>query len=326
MQKDRKKAEKKQSRNASASAKRKVQPARKVKSAGAGASKKSAAAKKVSVKPSVRKTKPVAAAKKASVKPSVRKTKPVAAAKKASVKPSARKTKPVAAAKKASVKPSVRKKKPVAAPAKNTAIAKKTATKSPKSAAKKTTAAKKAAPVSKRSGTAKPATAKPATAKVNGKTRKRIPAKRKTTRRPSRRPSKAKKSLLLHSKIPAGPYMNPKQQKYFREILTQQRTELLQQVDSTVRHIQYDTANYPDETDRASREEGFGLELKARDRERKLIRKIDRTIGMIERDEYGYCEECGEGIGLARLQARPTADLCIHCKEISETKERQEHG
>ena len=120
--------------------------------------------------------------------------------------------------------------------------------------------------------------------------------------------------------------MGKQQQRYFREILTKQRNELLLQVDSTVRHIQYDTANYPDETDRASREEGFGLELRARDRERKLIRKIDHTISMIERDEYGYCDECGVEIGLARLQARPTATLCINCKEISETKEKQENG
>ena len=118
-------------------------------------------------------------------------------------------------------------------------------------------------------------------------------------------------------------YMNQRDRQYFRSRLLEWREELLNQLDSTVAHIQYDTANYPDDADRASREEGFGLELRTRGREKKLIEKIDHTMQLIDIGEYGYCEECGTEIGLDRLAARLTATLCIDCKNIAEIRERQ---
>ncbi len=120
--------------------------------------------------------------------------------------------------------------------------------------------------------------------------------------------------------------MNEKQQLHFREVLLQWREELIEQANSTVTHIQYETSNYPDEADRASREEGFGLELRTRDREYKLIQKINRTLELLDLGEYGYCKECGIEIGIPRLQARPTATLCIECKTLAEIRERQEHS
>jgi DnaK suppressor protein len=87
-----------------------------------------------------------------------------------------------------------------------------------------------------------------------------------------------------------------------------------------------DAANYPDPVDRAAQEEEFALELRTRDRERKLIKKIEKTIQLIEEDEFGYCKSCGIEIGIRRLEARPTADLCIECKTLDEIKERQLGG
>jgi DnaK suppressor protein len=87
-----------------------------------------------------------------------------------------------------------------------------------------------------------------------------------------------------------------------------------------------EAANFPDPLDRASQEEEFALELRARDRERKLIKKIDKTLTKIDNDEFGYCEQCGIEIGIKRLEARPTADLCVDCKSIAEIKEKQLEG
>jgi DnaK suppressor protein len=93
-------------------------------------------------------------------------------------------------------------------------------------------------------------------------------------------------------------------------------------VDRTVDHMKDEAANFPDPADRASQEEEFALELRNRDRERKLIKKIDKTLQLIKDEEYGWCESCGIEIGLRRLEARPTADLCFDCKEIAEKKEK----
>ena len=98
------------------------------------------------------------------------------------------------------------------------------------------------------------------------------------------------------------------------------------EVDRTVNNLKDEMANYPDPADRASQEEEFSLELKTRDRERKLIRKIESTMDLIDQDDYGYCESCGIEIGIKRLEARPTATKCIDCKTLDEIKERQIHG
>ena len=118
-------------------------------------------------------------------------------------------------------------------------------------------------------------------------------------------------------------YMNENQRAHFKNILLDWRKELMQEVDRTVHHMQDDAANYPDPADRATQEEEFSLELRTRDRERKLIKKIDNTVEMIALDDYGYCESCGIEIGIRRLEARPTADKCIDCKTLDEIKERQ---
>ena len=121
-------------------------------------------------------------------------------------------------------------------------------------------------------------------------------------------------------------YMNEPQRSHFKSILLNWRNQLMEEVDRTVSHMKDEAANYPDPSDRASQEEEFSLELRTRDRERKLIRKIEKTIDLIDQDDYGYCDTCGVEIGIRRLEARPTANQCIDCKTLDELKERQLHG
>ena len=121
-------------------------------------------------------------------------------------------------------------------------------------------------------------------------------------------------------------YMSKEQLEHFRQILGIWKRDLMVEVDRTVSHMKDEAANFPDPNDRATQEEEFSLELRTRDRERKLIKKIESTLELIDQDEYGYCEECGVDIGIKRLEARPTATLCIDCKTLEEIKERQEHG
>ena len=121
-------------------------------------------------------------------------------------------------------------------------------------------------------------------------------------------------------------YMNEKQRDHFKTILLNWKAELMKEVDRTVSHMKDEAANFPDPADRATQEEEFSLELRTRDRERKLIKKIDKTIDNIDADDYGYCEACGVDIGIKRLEARPTATLCIDCKTLDEIKEKQVQG
>ena len=121
-------------------------------------------------------------------------------------------------------------------------------------------------------------------------------------------------------------YMNDKQKTYFRDLLLSMRADLMQNVDGTVGHMKDDAANFPDPADRASQAEEFDVELLTRDRERKLIRKIEDALERLRDDDFGYCEACGVEIGLKRLEARPTATLCIDCKTLSEIKEKQNQG
>ena len=117
--------------------------------------------------------------------------------------------------------------------------------------------------------------------------------------------------------------MNEQQLAHFANILNTWKQELMEEVDRTVHHMQDEAANFPDPADRASQEEEFSLELRTRDRERKLIKKIDQTLQRIEEDDYGFCDSCGVEIGIRRLEARPTATLCIDCKTLAEIKEKQ---
>ena len=121
-------------------------------------------------------------------------------------------------------------------------------------------------------------------------------------------------------------YMNEPQREHFKSILMNWKSELMQEVDRTVSHMKDEAANFPDPADRATQEEEFSLELRTRDRERKLIKKIDSTMERIEQDDYGFCDACGVEIGIKRLEARPTASLCIDCKTLDEIKEKQELG
>jgi DnaK suppressor protein len=118
-------------------------------------------------------------------------------------------------------------------------------------------------------------------------------------------------------------YMNNKQHEHFRNVLLTWKSQLMAEVDRTMHHLQDDVANYPDPVDRASQEEEFNLELRTRDRERKLLRKIEETLSRITDHDYGYCDDCGAEIGIRRLEARPTATQCIECKTISEIREKQ---
>ncbi len=118
------------------------------------------------------------------------------------------------------------------------------------------------------------------------------------------------------------PYMSDEMKEHFRKVLLAWKEELMEEVDRTVDHMKTEAANFADPADRATMEEEFSLELRARDRERKLIRKIDEALARLDADEYGYCEACGVEIGLRRLEARPTATLCIDCKTLEEMKER----
>lgn len=121
-------------------------------------------------------------------------------------------------------------------------------------------------------------------------------------------------------------YMDEPQQEHFKKILDAWRIQLREEVDRTVTHMQDEAANFPDPVDRAAQEEEFSLELRTRDRERKLIKKIEKTLQLIEDDDFGFCKSCGIEIGIRRLEARPTADLCIECKTLAEIKERQMAG
>ncbi len=196
----------------------------------------------------------------------------------------------------------------------------------------------KSKPKAKTTGTPK--------AKVKAKptvTAKSKPKAKPPTKTPTRKT--AKKTLGKRASVSSGqnhdgpefeftpykskrgePYMSEGQHVHFRQILQDWKRQLMEEVDRMVNHMQGGAGNDPDPADRATYEEEFSMELKTRDRERKLIRKIDSTLDLLDLNDYGYCESCGVKIGIQRLEARPTATLCIDCKTLAEIKERQIHG
>lgn len=228
-------------------------------------------------------------------------------------------------------------------PKKKKSAKKKTAKK--KAAVKKKTAKKRAA---KKKKTARKAPAsKKKTAKKKKITKKKTAskkkaAKKKVSRKPKQPTKKGKMSKVSSIKknrsattspvekgdfkpykIKSGEdYMGPDQADHFRELLLNWKRELMEEVDRTVHHMRDEAANFPDPNDRATQEEEFALELRTRDRERKLIKKIDESLIDLDNGDYGYCEICGVEIGIRRLEARPTATLCIDCKTLDEIKER----
>lgn len=198
--------------------------------------------------------------------------------------------------------------------------------------AKKKTAAKKK--VTKKKTVAKKTVAKTTVAKkkvvakktVTKKTvTKKTTAKKKTTVRKRRIPSNISQEFKQFEpyKLKKGEeYMNDDQVDHFHNILGSWKQELMEEVDRTVHHMQDEAANFPDPNDRASQESDFTMELRTRDRERKLIKKIDESIDHLDSGEYGYCDDCGIEIGIRRLEARPTANQCIDCKSLSEIREK----
>tara|TARA_Y100000741_G_scaffold67382_1_gene48698 strand:+ start:506 stop:1030 length:525 start_codon:yes stop_codon:yes gene_type:complete len=142
---------------------------------------------------------------------------------------------------------------------------------------------------------------------------------------------KQRKDLLSSPINEIGPYkakkgeayMNDSQLSYFKKLLTKWKSDLIDEVDRTVVHMKDEASNFPDPNDRATQESEFGLELRTRDRERKLLKKISSALVRIEEGDYGYCDETGEEIGLKRLQARPVATLSLEAQERREKAERQ---
>ena len=144
----------------------------------------------------------------------------------------------------------------------------------------------------------------------------------------AKKPAATAGNLAIHGIAPYQPkkneeYMNEAQHEHFKKILHAWKHELMEEVDRTMSHMKDEAAKFPDPADRATQEEEFALELRTRDRERKLLKKIDQTLEVIENDEYGWCDQCGVEIGIRRLEARPTATLCIDCKTLDEIKEKQ---
>jgi len=204
--------------------------------------------------------------------------------------------------------------------------AKKKAVTSKAAATKKTVAkkktVKKAAPKEAASG--KTVAKKKITAKKAAP--RTIAAKKTGTRKPARKTTSQigpVPGIAPYKEKKGEEYMNERQVEHFRDILLAWKRGLMEEVDRTVHHMQDDAANFPDPNDRATQESEFSMELRARDRERKLIKKIDESMRNLDNEEFGYCEACGVEIGIRRLEARPTATLCIDCKYLDEIREKQ---
>ena len=254
-------------------------------------------------------------------------------------------------AKKAVPKKKVTKKRPAKKKASKKKTSKKKASK--KKVSKKKVSKKKASKkkVSKKKASKKKVSKKKVTKKkVSKKTvSKKKPAKKVAKKASSKKPSKktvAPKKVVRktpikrsrsHGDVLTGPihgidpyktlrgeeYMSDGQQKHFHKILAAWKSELMFEVDRTVHHMQDEAANFPDPNDRATQESEFGLELRTRDRERKLLRKIESALMRVDDGSYGFCDETGEEIGLKRLEARPVATLCLEAQERRELAERQ---
>ena len=220
---------------------------------------------------------------------------------------------------KGSVKVAAAKKPAAKAPAKTPAkVVAKTPAKKPAAKAPVKTPAPKKSPAPASKPTAKPV------AKVPAKAPATTPKTNKVTVKPA--PAKAVPNAAnFKPYVPKKGeiYMSKEQLAHFAEILTRLKTELLADIERTVHTMQDEQTVFADPNDRASQETDMALELRNRDRERKLIKKIEETLGRIRADDYGYCDKCGIEIGVQRLEARPTATLCIDCKTLEELREKQ---
>jgi DnaK suppressor protein len=202
---------------------------------------------------------------------------------------------------------------------------KKTAVKSTAVAKVKKAAPKKEASPAKK---AKPAAAKASTAKAEKSTSKPVKASStagagKAAPRTGLADDLSFRNYTPYQEKKGEQYMNEQQIAHFRDILEGWKRELMNKVDETVHHLQDEAANFPDPNDRASQESEFTLELRTRDRERKLIKKIEESLTALDNEDYGYCTSCGVEVGIRRLEARPTATECIDCKTLNEIREKQ---
>ncbi len=286
----------------------------------------------MAVKKSTRKKK-ATPKKKAVAKKKVTTKKKVATRKKVAVKKKAAAKKRVATKKKAAPKKKAAAKKRVAtkkkaAPKKKAAAKKRVATKK-KAAPKKKAAAKKRVATKKKAAPKKVKAAEKKPTKAEIKEEKaRLAKEEKKKKRIELLKKRSSVDLPVDGIAPytmhrGESYMSPNQMEHFRNILLRWKQDLLDEVNRTVDHMKKDASNFADPADRATQEEEFSLELRTRDRESKLVRKINQTLATIDADEYGYCESCGIEIGIKRLEARPTATLCIDCKTLQEIKEKQ---
>ncbi|NND65619.1 MAG: RNA polymerase-binding protein DksA [Gammaproteobacteria bacterium] len=242
--------------------------------------------------------------------------------KKVTRKTKARKvTKKTAARKKATKKRVAKKKVAKKKVAKRKATKKKVAK---KKVAKKTAAKKKAAKKVTKKTVAKKALAKKVAKKKVA--RKKAKLRVVASRRPEQPTKKSSRSLTATKSALASHYMKKSELAHFRDVLVARRQALMDGVDRTVDHMKDEAGNYPDPSDRATQESEFSLELRTRDRERKLINKINGAISSIDAGEYGYCSSCSVEIGVERLELRPIARLCIDCKQEHEIRERQTAG
>jgi len=198
--------------------------------------------------------------------------------------------------------------------------------------AKKTTKKTTANKNTKKAVAKKTTTKKTTTKKVAPKKQaaKKVTAK-KTAPKKAKKIEKYEEAQFLASIKPYAlkkneKYMNAKQKQHFQEILVSWKEQLQIEQDRTADKIQKNVSHFPDESDRATHEEEFTLELRTRERERKLLSKISESIEDLKSDDYGYCASCGIEIGIRRLEARPTATRCIDCKTIEEIHERQQYG
>ena len=216
------------------------------------------------------------------------------------------------------------------APAKATAKKKATATAKKKAVAKKPVSKKKAAAKTVTSSTEETSSIKTApkapAKKVAAKktVAKKATAKKAPVKRKAGTGEKGEfKTFEPYHLTKGEEYMNEEQTEHFRAILQNWKVSLMEEVDRTVGHMKSDATNFPDPNDRATQGEEFSLELRTRDRERKLIKKIEESITKLDEEEYGYCDGCGVEIGIRRLEARPTANMCIECKTLEEIREKQ---
>ncbi len=202
--------------------------------------------------------------------------------------------------------------------------AKKKAVKSKATASKKAVAKKKTV----KKAAVKKAAPKKKVAVKKAAPKKKAAVKKAAAKKPARKKFKTSQigpvpGIAPYKETRGEEYMNDKQVTHFRNILLTWKRSLMEEVDRTVHHMQDDAANFPDPNDRATQESEFSMELRARDRERKLIKKIDESMRNLDNEEFGFCEACGVEIGVKRLEARPTATLCIDCKILDEIREKQ---